>query len=99
MKCVSDILQRCWCPFVAVLLCTFCLSGAANAAQISGARVGQGVGSVRIVMDADSQFDYKVFLLNEPRRLVVDTQNAEASARLQQNIAMNDFVSSLHFTG
>lgn len=95
MKCVSDILQRCWCPFVAVLLCTFCLSGAANAAQISGARVGQGVGSVRIVMDADSQFDYKVFLLNEPRRLVVDTQNAEASARLQQNIAMNDFVSSV----
>ncbi len=95
MKRFSDILQRCWRPFVAVLACALCLSGAANAAQISGARVGQGVGSARIVMDADSQFDYKVFLLNEPRRLVVDTQNAEASSKLQQSVAANDFVSSV----
>lgn len=66
----------------------------ASAARITGLRVGQGIGSVRIVMDADSQFDYKVFLLSEPRRLVIDTQNAEVSPKIEKDCQVNNFVSA-----
>ena len=66
----------------------------ASAAQISSMRVGQGVGNVRIVMDADSQFDYKVFLLNEPRRLVVDTKNIDVSPKIEKAIDANGFVAA-----
>lgn len=66
----------------------------ASAAQISSVRVGQGVGNVRIVMDADSQFDYKVFLLNEPRRLVVDTKNIDVSPKIEKAIDANGFVAA-----
>ena len=66
----------------------------ASAAQISGVRVGQGVGNVRIVMDADSQFDYKVFLLNEPRRLVVDTKNMDVSPKVEKALDANGFVAA-----
>lgn len=65
----------------------------AAAAQISGLRIGQGIGTVRIVFDADSQFDYKVFLLSEPRRLVVDTQNVEVSPKIEKECEPNSFVS------
>lgn len=66
----------------------------ASAAQISSVRVGQGVSNVRIVMDADSQFDYKVFLLNEPRRLVVDTKNIDVSPKIEKAIDANGFVAA-----
>lgn len=56
-------------------------------------RIGQGVGNVRIVLDADSQFPYKAFLLNEPRRLVVDTQNIEVSPKIEKMSGQNNLVS------
>lgn len=78
--------------FAAVAL--FCgLSCPAKAAQVSTLRIGQGIGSVRIVFDADSQFDYKVFLLNEPRRLVVDTKNATINPRVEKSADPNSFIS------
>ena len=46
------------------------------ATNITGMRVGQQIGGVRIVFDADQKFDYEVFLLSSPKRLVVDTLNA-----------------------
>ena len=66
----------------------------ANAAQISNLRIGQGIGNVRVVFDADSQFDYKVFLLNEPRRLVVDTQNIEVNSKIEKATDPNNLISS-----
>ena len=47
----------------------------ANAAQITSMRIGQQVGSVRIVLESDKAFDYQAFLLNNPNRLVVDAYN------------------------
>ena len=64
------------------------------AAQISNLRVGQGVGNVRIVFDADSQFDYKVFLLNEPKRLVVDAKNVKVNPKIEHAPDTNNLVSS-----
>ncbi len=70
------------------------LTGTVSAAEISGMRIGQGIGTVRIVFDADSEFNYKVFLLNSPRRLVVDTQNVSVNPSIAQNMDANSLVSS-----
>ncbi len=65
------------------------------ASQISGLRIGQGVGNVRVVFDADSEFDYKVFLLNNPRRLVVDTPKANVSPEIEKVNDVNELVTNV----
>ena len=66
---------------------------AAQAAQISSLRLGQGIGNIRIVLDADSQFNYKVFLLTEPKRLVIDTQNIDINSKVENEVEKNSFIS------
>ena len=56
-------------------------------------RIGQGVGNIRIVFDADCKFDYQVFLLSEPRRLVVDTQNITVTSQVERMVDKNNLVS------
>ena len=52
------------------------------AANITGMRIGQQIGGVRIVFDADQKFDYEVFLLSSPKRLVVDAMGANVKKAL-----------------
>jgi len=52
------------------------------AANITGMRIGQQIGGVRIVFDADQKFDYEVFLLSSPKRLVIDALNTNIKKRL-----------------
>ena len=59
--------------------------GSVNAKNITSMRIGQQVGSVRIVFEADSSFDYKAFLLNDPRRLVVDVYDMDIKQTLQSD--------------
>jgi len=75
-----------------MLLCTI---RPAAAAQIKSFRIGQGIGSVRIVLDADAKFDYKVFLLTEPKRLVIDTQNIDINSKLDRTLEANSFVNGM----
>ena len=77
------------------LAAVFLCSQSAQAAQVSSLRIGQGIGNVRIVFDADSKFNYNVFLLNEPRRLVVDTQNVKINNKISKGIEANNFVSQI----
>ncbi len=77
------------------LAAVFLYSQSAQAAQVSSLRIGQGIGNVRIVFDADSKFNYNVFLLNEPRRLVVDTQNVKINNKISKGIEANNFVSQV----
>ncbi len=77
------------------LAAVFLCSQSAQAAQVSSLRIGQGIGNVRIVFDADSKFNYNVFLLNEPRRLVVDTQNVKINNKVSKGIEANNFVSQV----
>jgi len=60
-------------------------AGVAHAGNITNMRIGQQVGSVRIVFEADSSFDYKAFLLSNPKRLVVDVSNMNVGKRLQSD--------------
>ena len=59
--------------------------GSVNAKNITSMRIGQQVGSVRIVFEAESSFDYKAFLLNDPRRLVVDVYDMDIKQTLQSD--------------
>lgn len=67
----------------------------AYAEKISNLRIGQGIGSVRIVFDADSKFDYKVFTLSDPKRLVIDTQGVEVASAVAENKDENVFVENV----
>lgn len=80
---------RCFAGMLMLLL----YAAPAYSAGITSMRVGQGIGNVRIVFDADAQFNYKVFLLGEPRRLVVDTQNVSINKKIEKEIEANSFVS------
>ena len=73
----------------AVFLCAF---RADAAGRVSGLRIGQGIGSVRIVFDADAEFDYNVFLLDGPKRLVVDTKNVYVGKALEKTKDKNNLV-------
>ena len=77
------------------ILFLLCFVDITNAAQISNLRIGQGIGSVRIVFDADSKFNYKVFLLTSPKRLVVDTQNITVNPKIEAQKESNSFVSQI----
>lgn len=77
---------------VAVVCCSGLCAESVQAAGISSMRIGQGVGNIRIVFDADRKFDYKVFLLSEPRRLVIDTYNVPVSSKIEKSIDKNNLV-------
>lgn len=65
-----------------------------SAGQIKSMRVGQGIGSVRIVFDADSKFEYKAFLLSAPSRLVVDVYDVNVNQNIERQISKNNLISS-----
>lgn len=75
-----------------IFCCAFSAADSVAASGITSMRIGQGVGSVRIVFDADRKFDYKVFLLNEPKRLVIDTFDVKVSPEIEKYVDKNNLV-------
>ncbi|MFV0627143.1 MAG: N-acetylmuramoyl-L-alanine amidase [Alphaproteobacteria bacterium] len=67
----------------------------AAAYDVTDIRIGQGVESIRIVFDASKKFNYNVFLLDAPKRLVVDIYDASVSPKLEKEISNSDFVENL----
>ena len=65
------------------------------AGQINGLRIGQNAGGARVVFDADAKFDYKVFTLGNPNRLVIDTQNVDVASTVVKNMRENAFVGNI----
>ncbi|MBR2299542.1 MAG: N-acetylmuramoyl-L-alanine amidase [Alphaproteobacteria bacterium] len=76
-----------WLVFAFLFVCSN-----VSAATIKNMRIGQQVSSVRIVFDADERFDWQVFLLNTPKRLVVDTLDTDIKKTLQND--KNSLISS-----
>lgn len=76
------------------LFCLMCcaFSAEARSGEISGLRIGQGIGSVRVVFDATSKFDYNVFLLDGPKRLVIDTWGITVPKSLEKTKDKNNLV-------
>ncbi len=72
-----------------------CFSFSSEAfANINSLRIGQGVGNIRLVFDSTSSFDYKVFLLSDPKRLIIDTQNVKVNPKIVNQLNQNTFLSN-----
>lgn len=65
-----------------------------QANEISSLRIGQGIGTVRIVLDSDSKFEYKAFLLGTPSRLVIDTYGIDVNPDIEHQITKNNLIKS-----
>ena len=74
----------------AILFCVVSLP--AIAGEVTGLRIGQGTDNVRVVFDATSNFHYKVFLLDNPKRLVVDVDNVNVSRSIENTKDKNNIV-------
>lgn len=94
MKRFWQILYKAGKLVLTAALC-FCFAQNVYAGKITNLRIGQGIGSVRIVFDADSKFDYKVFTLSSPNRLVIDTQGVDVAPAVSRNNDKNVFVDNV----
>ena len=78
------------------VLLLFCflmiLTPVAKAGEVTNLRFGQGAESTRVVFDATSEFGYNVFLLDNPKRLVVDVSGADVSKQIQNIKGRNNLV-------
>ena len=84
------------CFLALLMICSILMIGTtAWAGNISALRIGQGVGSVRLVFDADSKFDYNVFLLSNPKRLVVDVKDSNVRSQIERNVDKNNVLSNI----
>ena len=66
----------------ALLLPALLFAAPAFTAEIESARIWRAPDNTRLVFDISDSFDYKVFSLNNPRRLVVDIKNVSLKADL-----------------
>lgn len=92
------ILHYIWRSFVGsviIILLTVFSIVEAQAGTVRSLRIGQSVGSARLVFDADSDFDYNVFLLISPKRLVIDVKNSKVNSRLEQDVNKNTLLSNI----
>ena len=62
---------------------------AKDMAKITGIRVGQADGNVRIVIDSDRPVTYRQSVLANPTRIVVDVQNAWIVPEYKKNIRVD----------
>lgn len=76
--------------FLCLAFCVISLN--AFGGEITSLRIGQGVGTVRVVFDATSEFDYNVFLLDNPKRLVIDAEGINVSKSLEKTKDKNNLV-------
>ena len=67
-----------------------CGRAEAATATIQSLRIGQNSGGIRIVFDTNAKFGYNVFLLNGPRRLVVDFDNVTLSSKVEKSLTANN---------
>ena len=79
MKILTDIIS-----LLGRLLTVLCLVALCS-------REAQAAGRIRF--DADAEFDYNVFLLNYPKRLVVDTKNVYIGTALEKTRDKNNLIS------
>lgn len=88
---ISSIAKRIG-AFFALIAAVFVFANAAHAAEIKGLRIGQGIGNVRVVFDADAKFTYNVFLLDGPKRLVIDVSGIRVNKSIEKVKDKNNLV-------
>lgn len=101
-KKIANLIRKIFCKtavfiFVVASLCIF--SYTAEAAKIKDLRIGQGIGSSRIVFDSDSDFQYNISTLDNPKRIIVDVKGADIaeSVRNKNYANENTYIKDVRF--
>lgn len=72
------LLKKLMCAVICIMTAISCFSASANATVlIKNMRLGNQSDGARVVLDMDKSVNYRVFLLNDPKRVVVDLSDAE----------------------
>ena len=69
------------------------ISSACAAVNVSNMRIGNQTDGVRLVFDMDKSINYRVFLLDDPKRLVIDLDDANIG-NLPRSMAKNQVISA-----
>ena len=81
-----------------VFCCSFGLSLVAFAAQVQGLRVWHAPDQTRLVFDLSNSVDYDAYLVENPRRLVLDLHTAALASELTLPSAAKDRVPGLRYS-
>lgn len=81
--------------FFFVMFCVFNVDRSYAGYNVSDIRVGQGVGNIRIVFDSDKNFEYETFLLDNPKRLVIDIKDASVDPSIEDKKNESDLVDKI----
>ncbi len=97
---IMTVLSRIFCNAflkkgMLIFLSCFLFASEGDAATVKDLRMGQGSDGFRLVFDADAKFNYKAFLLNEPRRLVIDAYNISVSEKVENFKDKNHLISKI----
>ena len=78
----QEFIRRIWFFFLLFII----LSGAAQAAQITGIEIDKHKHYDNLTINTSSYIRPKVYLLNDPPRLVIDFKGAKAKSKTYYNI-------------
>ncbi|MEN8179727.1 MAG: N-acetylmuramoyl-L-alanine amidase [Pseudomonadota bacterium] len=78
-----------------ILLLLWSLPLQAKLSEVGSLRIWSAPDHVRLVFDADSQIDHKIFTLDNPHRVVLDLKNTRITKHLPDPEAGNKFIRKL----
>ena len=77
------------------IILSLCTNAFAESFDIKNVRVAKNGQVTRVVFDTSATPSYKIFTLNNPRRLVIDLTNAKLSTSVNQSVFESSFVQKL----
>ncbi len=78
-----------------ILLLIWCLPLQAKQSEVGSLRIWSAPDHVRLVFDANSPIDHKIFTLDNPHRVVLDLKNTRIPKHLPEPQADNKFIRKL----
>ena len=76
----------------AAVLAVACCAGAVHGAELEGIRMHQAPDHTRVVFDTSAPVEYRVFMLERPRRVVVDLRDTRLRRGFQTPKAKGDVI-------
>ena len=83
---------------IAFFWMTLFASTAAAAVNVNDFRIGNQSDGVRVVFDMNQSVNYRVFLLDNPKRLVIDLDNTAINKVSEQRAALGSVQNRLEHT-
>jgi len=78
-------------------LILFMISSNAWSTNVQGMRLSQAGSETRLVIDLDKAFEYELFILTKPARLVVDIKNIDQNSLIKTPQLLNSPISAIRY--